>query len=81
MEEAFPESQRLALTPEQIDGLTLSCRIWALQEPEAFEVAVEAVVHHFASEGSPNLLVDLSECYSPVQIAWITNEAVRRYLG
>jgi len=80
MEEAFPKSQRSALTPEQIDDFTLSCRIWALQEPEAFEAGVAVVIRHFASEGSSNLVEALSGRYSLLEIAWMTQEAVRRYL-
>jgi hypothetical protein len=80
MEEAFPESQRLSLTPEQMDEFILSCRIWALQEPEAFEAGVALVIRHFASEGSSNLVEALSGRYSLLEIAWMTKEAFRRYL-
>ncbi len=80
MEEAFPEHQRTALTPEQIESYTLSCRIWALQEPEAFEAGVAVVIRYFASEGSFNIVAALSGRYSLLEIAWMTKEAVRRYL-
>jgi hypothetical protein len=79
MEDAFPESQRPKLTPEQVDSYTLDCRIWAIQEPDAFEQGVTEVIKHFASQGSSSLVEDLIGRYSPLQIAWMTNEALRRY--
>jgi hypothetical protein len=80
LDETFPEHQRVALTPEQIDECTLSCRIWAVQEPEAFEKGVAEVIRHFASEGSFSVVASMSGRYSPLQIAWMTQEAIRRYL-
>jgi hypothetical protein len=63
-----------------MESYTLSCRIWALQEPEAFETGVAVIIRHFASEGSSNLVEALSGRYSLLEIAWMTQEAIRRYL-
>lgn len=80
LDETFPQTERAVLTPEQIDECTLSCRVWAIQEPEAFEAGVAEVIRHFASEGSSNLVAGFIGRYSRLQIAWMTQEALLRYL-
>jgi hypothetical protein len=54
-------------------------RIWAIQEQEAFEQGVAKAVESFTSTESGHLVACLMEQYSPLQIAWITREATRRY--
>jgi hypothetical protein len=80
LDKAFPQTERAILTPEQIDGYTLECRIWALQEPEAFEEGVAEVINHFASPDSEHIAIHLMKRYSLLQIAWMTQEAARRCL-
>jgi hypothetical protein len=77
--EAFPHREWPDLTPEKISEYTLQLRIWAIQEQEAFEKGVAKAIESFASPESSHLVTGLIEKYSPLQIAWITREATRRY--
>jgi hypothetical protein len=77
--EAFPHKEWPDLTPEKINEYTLQLRIWAIQEQEVFEKGVAKVIESFTAQESGQLVTGLIEKYSPLQIAWITREATRRY--
>jgi hypothetical protein len=65
-------------TAEKLDEYILQVRIWAIQEPDAFEQGVAKTIESFFSPESDTVAIDLMERYSLLQIAWITQEAVCR---
>jgi hypothetical protein len=76
--EAIPSNEQTTATTEKLDEYILHVRIWAIQEPEAFEQGVAKTIESFFSPESDTVAIDLMERYSLLQIAWITQEAVCR---
>jgi hypothetical protein len=63
--------------PEKLDEDILHIRIWALREPEVFERGVTKTIEYFLFPELDHIATSLMEAYSPLQIAWMTQEAVR----
>jgi hypothetical protein len=79
--EAIPPNERTTCTTEKLDEYILHVRIWAIQQPEAFEQGVAKTIEYFLFPESDNIATSLMERYSLLQIAWITQEAARRLEG
>jgi hypothetical protein len=69
---------QITTSAEKLDEYILQVRIWAIQEPDAFEQGVAKTIESFFSPESDTVAIDLMERYSLLQIAWITQEAVCR---
>jgi hypothetical protein len=70
-------TERTTCMAEKFDEYILHARIWALREPEAFERGVTKTIEYFLFPELDNIATSLMEEYSPLQIAWITQEAAR----
>jgi hypothetical protein len=75
--QAIPLHELATCTVEKLDEDILHVRIWAIREPEAFDRGVTKTIEYFLFPGSDQIVTSLMEEYSPLQIAWITQEAVR----
>jgi hypothetical protein len=78
--QAIPPHALATCTAETLDESILHVRIWALREPEAFDRGVTKAIEYFLFPESEQIATSLMEEYSPLQIAWIAQEAVR-HLG
>jgi hypothetical protein len=74
-------NEQTTTSAEKLDEYILQVRIWAIQEPDAFEQGVAKTIESFFSPESDTVAIDLMEKYSLLQIAWITQEAARRLEG
>jgi hypothetical protein len=74
-------NERTTTSAEKLDEYILHVRIWAIQEPEAFEQGVAKTIESFFFPESDTIATSLMERYSLLQIAWITQEAARRLEG
>jgi hypothetical protein len=75
--QATPHHELTTCMAEKLDEDILHIRIWALREPEAFERGVTKTIEYFLFPEFDHIATSLMEEYSPLQIAWITQEAVR----
>ncbi len=75
--QALPPCELATCTAEKLDESILHVRIWALQEPEAFDRGVTKTIEYFLFPESEQIATSLMEEYSPLQIDWIAQEAVR----
>jgi hypothetical protein len=75
--QANPHHELATCMAEKLDENILHVRIWALREPEAFNRGVTKIIEYFLFPESDRIAASLMEAYSPLQIAWITQEAVR----
>jgi uroporphyrinogen-III decarboxylase len=75
--QAIPPYELATCTAEKLDDDILHVRIWALREPEAFDRGVTKTIEYFLFPEFEQIATSLMEEYSPLQIAWITQEAVR----
>jgi hypothetical protein len=75
--QAIPPHGLANCTAEKLDENILHVRIWALREPEAFDQGVTKTIEYFLFPESDQMATSLMEKYTPLQIAWITQEAVR----
>jgi hypothetical protein len=75
--QANPHHELATCTTEKLEEDILHVRIWALREPEAFDRGVTKTIEYFLFPESGHIATSLMEEYSLLQIAWITQEAVR----
>ncbi len=75
--QAIPLTERTTCTAEKLDEDILHVRIWSLREPEMFNRGVTKTIEYFLFPESDDIATSLMEEYSPLQIAWIAQEAVR----
>jgi hypothetical protein len=73
----IPPHELATCTAEKLDESILHVRIWALREPEAFDRGVTKTIEYFLFPESDQIATNLMEEYSLLQIAWITQEAIR----
>jgi hypothetical protein len=75
--QGIPPHALATCTAEKLDESILHVRIWALREPEAFDRGVTKTIEYFLFPESEQIATNLVEEYSPFQIVWIAQEAVR----
>jgi hypothetical protein len=75
--QATPHHELTTCMTEKFDEYILHVRIWTLRESEAFERGVTKAIEYFLFPESDHIATSLMEAYSLLQIAWITQEAVR----